>query len=96
MRTTRDAIVKGKKLVRYHPIVIRFVMMISSRLNKGTYDFISSVFNLPSSRLIANYDSFDGSAKDGVLFEAVRILSKRMKDGMRKAKEDGANDSKLE
>ena len=56
LMATQDAKLKGKKLVRYHPIMIRFAMMIRSKLNRGTYDFVSSVFNLLSSRLITNYD----------------------------------------
>ena len=77
-----DAKTKGKTQVRYHPIMIRFAMMISTKLNRGTYDFVSSVFNLPSSRTLANYDSVDGSTKDGVLFDVVRLLGNRLKENM--------------
>ena len=96
LMATQDANLKGKKLVRYHLIMIRFAMMIRSKLNRGTYDFVSSVFNLPSSRLIANYDSVDGSAKDGVQNGVVRILSKRLTEAMDKANENGQSAKKIE
>jgi len=48
--------------------MIRFAMMIRTELNRGTYDFVSKVFNLPSSQLIAGYDSVDDSCKNGVLY----------------------------
>jgi len=64
--------------------MIRFAMMIQSKLNKGTYDCVANVFNMPSSRSITNYDSVDGSSIDeGGMFEVVRMLSKRLEDGMR-------------
>ena len=66
---------KGYKQVCYHPIMIRFAMMIRSKMNKGSYDF-----NLPSSRSVANYDSVDRSSKDGALFDVVRLLQGRLTD----------------
>ena len=96
LTATRDAKVKGKKQVRYHPIMIRFAMMIRSKLNRGTYDFVANVFNLPSSRLISSYDSVDGSSKDGVMFEVARVLGRRLADAMKTAKDDGKTDRQIE
>lgn len=74
----------------------RFAMMIRSKINRGSYDFVANVFNMLSSRLVANYDYVDGSSKDGVMFEVVRMQSKRLGDSMRIAKENGSNNSKME
>lgn len=54
--------------------MIRFAMMICMKLNRGTYDFVVNVFNLPSSCLILKYDLVDGLSKDGVFFEVFRVL----------------------
>ena len=93
---TRDAKSKGSKQVRYHPVMIRFAMMIRSKMNRGSYDFLASVFNLPSSRTVSKYDSVDGSSKDGVLYEVVRLLKGRLGDKIRNGKQNGMTDDQIE
>ena len=83
---------KGKKQVRFHPLMIRFGMMLRQKLNKGTYDFVAGTFNLPSSRTIAKYDSMDGSSPDGFLFEVARALKNRLKEQMNQAEKEGKKD----
>ena len=96
LQATVDAKLKGKKQVRYHPIMIRFAVMLRSKMNKGTYAFVAGIFNLPSSRSVAYYDSVDGSAKDGILFDAVRLLQKRLRDTMKEGKTKGMADCRVE
>ena len=43
LQATLDAKMKGKRQVRYHPIMIRFAMMIRHKLNRGTYDMSSEM-----------------------------------------------------
>ena len=85
MEATHVATIKGKNQVLYHPIMIRFAMMLRQKLNKGTYEFVAGTLNLPSSRLIANYDSVDASSKDSVLFEVVRTMNRRLKESIKRA-----------
>ena len=65
-------------------------------MNLGTYDFVSKVFNLPSSRSIANYDLVDGSTKDDVLYNMLRILEVRLKDCMMESVRNGEDQQKIE
>ena len=44
---TYDVKIKGKRQVRYHPIMVCFAIILRSKMNRGTYDFVSKVFNLP-------------------------------------------------
>jgi len=62
--------------------MIRFAMMIRSKLNRSTYDFVANVFNMPSSRSILNYDLVDGLSKDGIMFEVIRILRTGLQDAI--------------
>ena len=80
---TRDAKSKGKTQVRCHPVMIRFSMMIRSKVNIGSYNFLAGAFNLPPSRTVTKYDSIDGSSRDGVLYEVVRLLKGRLLDKTR-------------
>lgn len=68
--------------------MIRFAIMLRSKLNRGTYQFVASIFNLPSARSFSNYDSINGSAKDGVLFGNLRTLGKRLRESMTKVGDD--------
>lgn len=77
VQSTKDARDKGKKQVWYHPIMIRFVIMIPSNLNRGTYQFLSQTFNLPSSRSVSNYDLVDVYSKDGV-YGVLKLMSQQL------------------
>ena len=57
--------------------------MIWSKLNSGMYQFVSKVFDLPSLRSVAKYDSVDESLTDGVQFDAVRLLNQKLKESMK-------------
>ena len=96
VQATIDAKMKGSKQVRYHPIMLRFAMMIKGKLNSGMYQFVSKVFNLPSIRTIRHYDSVDGSSPDGIQFNVVRLMRSRLKDGIRIGKENGKSDSSIQ
>ena len=74
MQATIDAKKKGKKQVRYSPIMIRFGIMLKMKLNAGLYETLRKVFNLPSGRTLANYDSKDGYAPDGICYETLRAM----------------------
>lgn len=45
---------------------------------------------------MAYYDSVDGSSRDGVLFDVVRLLHGRLVDAIRDGKLKGITDSKIE
>ena len=91
-----DAKLKGKTQVMYYPIMIRFALMLRSKMNVGTYEFVVKVFNLPSSRSVSNYNSINRSSKDGVMLEVVRILGKKLTDAMKIAKESGRSNKMVE
>ena len=63
---TRRSQRSGKKTVRYCPVVLKFATFVRSKMGNSSYDFLSSVFTLPSSRTLNNYDTLDSNAEDGV------------------------------
>ena len=59
--------------------MIRFAIMLRSKLNLGTYQFVTKAFNLPSSRSVSNYDLVDSSTNGGISFGVLRMLGARLK-----------------
>ena len=68
--------------------MVQFAVMLRSKLNKGSYDFISSV-NLLLYRSVAYYNSVDGFSRDDYLFGVVRLLWKQLMDSIEERKKNG-------
>jgi len=62
-------------------------------MNRGTYKFVSKIYNLPSSKSVSNYDSVDDSSKDGVLYGVSPLIDKRS-EVCDKKKIDGGGDER--
>ena len=92
----RDTKLKDKKKVKYLSIMIRFALMLQSKINKGSNDFVPSVFNLLTSRLVANYGSVNCSARDGIMFGTLRLMKKRLMDSICEGRKSDLTDSKLQ
>ena len=62
--------------------------MLRDKLKKVTYEFVRKVLNLPSARIIANYDSIGSNKEDRVLYSVLKSMEKEFE------LEDGADDWK--
>ena len=70
----RTAIKSKNKACRYSPVMIRFCIGIRDKLKKGKYEFLRKVFNLPSARTLAHYDSIGGNEPDGLLYSVLHTI----------------------
>ena len=61
----------GKKTIRYCSIMIKFATFVRSKMGNRTYDFLSSVYNLPSNSTLNQYDTLDSSAEDGIMHQTL-------------------------
>jgi len=59
--------------------MIRFCVGIRDKLKKGKYEFLRKVFNFPSARLLAYYDSIGGNEQDGVLYTVLQSIQHEYK-----------------
>ena len=59
--------------------MIRFCIGIQDKLKKGKYEFLRKVFNLPSARLLSQYDSIGGNEPDGVLYTVLQSIQHEFK-----------------
>lgn len=62
---------KGKKNVRYCPIIIKFASYLKSKTGNSGYSFLSNVFTLPSCSTVDRYATLDSNAQDGILYETL-------------------------
>ena len=75
----QTAIKSGNRACRYSPVMIRFCVGIRDKLKKGKYEFLRKVFNFPSARLLAYYDSIGGNEQDGVLYTVLQSIQHEYK-----------------
>ena len=68
----------GRKSVLFDPVFIKFAVYLRSKVNTGTYKFMSHVFNLPSERTLSNYDTLDGQSKEGLLRDTLWEIEDEM------------------
>ena len=68
---TRRAQRSGKKTIRYCPIVLKLATFIRSKMGKTAYDFLSSVYNLPSNCTINQYGTLDSNSEDGIMHQTL-------------------------
>ena len=60
---TRRAQRSGKKTIRYFPVVLKFATFIRSKMGKTAYNFLSSIYNLPSNSTINQYGTLDSNVE---------------------------------
>lgn len=72
--------------------MIRFAIMLRSKMNIGTYKFVSKVFNLLSSLSVSKYESTNGSSKDGVLYGVLQILRQRLEESKKKKMDENRSE----
>jgi hypothetical protein len=64
----RKAQESGKQSCKYSLLFLRFALLLQMTMKQDEYDFLSKIFNLPSSRTYAKYILPGGHAPDGVLY----------------------------
>ena len=75
----RTAIKSGNRACRYSPVMIRFCIGIRDKLKKGKYEFLRKVFNFPSARTLAHYNSIGGNEPDGILYSVLHLIQNEYK-----------------
>ena len=60
-----------KKSCKYSFLMIRLAISLKLKLTKGSYDFISKCFNLPSDSQLSRYKSPSVGAPDSILFDTI-------------------------
>ena len=59
--------------------MIRLCIGIRDKRKKGKYELLHKVFNLPSVRILAQYDLTSGIEPDGVLYEVLQSIEHEYK-----------------
>ena len=75
----KTAMKSGNRACRFSPVMIRFCIGIRDKLKKGKYEFLRKVFNLPSARTLAHYDTIGGDEPDGILYSVLKLIQNEYK-----------------
>ena len=75
----------GKKSVRFGPIFVEFTIYLRSKVNTCAYKFMVNVFNLPSDRILSNYDTLDRQANEGILHQMLRQMESKVEQRFARA-----------